>query len=438
MSDLNWYTLDPIDLLLMREAKPFSPGDGSWAKGQFPPLPITVFQAMRSATPWVGDENNRRQKEHWLEFMGPFLLHAPPGKPETLWLPTPQDLVCVKPRKTTAENSRGREPEEDFTETATEWQRTARFQPLDPQNPAWENSGQYLGLDPDFFPADQLAPMVPPMRLKLGHDVECDLNAYLRQMDAETWEGVAGSPDPWIRADILVRYLQGEVIEKVASEEAAPCFHPNPWSTQVLPHIKVQPGTRQVADEEGYFTEVAIRMDSHWHLVAGISQKLDANIKVVRLGGEGHRVIVAPMAGAPSGWDELQKWRSPQPGHETAYVLTPGLAEATTDSELFSLIPETWKPSLRSCVGDRPLLWGGMSVFQKPKKPGQEHENAKDIAFQPQRAFVPPGTVYRFQAGQIPPEFQTSDQLPQLLPQASEKWLTTFKSLNYGILLWGQ
>ena len=45
MDNLQWYTIDPIDLLLMREAKPFSPGDGSWAKGQFPPLPITVFQA---------------------------------------------------------------------------------------------------------------------------------------------------------------------------------------------------------------------------------------------------------------------------------------------------------------------------------------------------------------------------------------------------------
>ena len=434
---LNWYTLDPIDLLLMREAKPFSPGDGSWAKGQFPPLPITVFQAMRSATKWIGDESDRDKKRD-LKFIGPFLLHAPPGKPENLWLPTPQDLVCVTPRKTAAEDSRGGEPEEDFTATATEWQRTARFQPLDPQNPAWEDSGQYLGVDPHFFPEGQLAPMVPPMRLALGHDGEDDLNAYLRQIDAENWEGIAGSPDPWMRADSLGRYLQGEVIEKVASEETVPCFHSNPWSTQVLPHIKVQPGTRQVADEEGYFTEVAIRMDPHWHLVAGISQKIDADIKVVRLGGEGHRVIVAPMERAPSGWEELQKWRSPQPGRGTAYVLTPGLAEATTDSELFSLIPETWKPFLRSCVGDRPLLWGGMSVFQKRKKPGQKEENPKDVAFQPQRAFVPPGTVYRFQSGQVPAEFQTSELSSQLLPQADGNWLTTFQKLNYGILLWGQ
>lgn len=436
MSELNWYTLDPIDLLLMREAKPFSPGDGSWAKGQFPPLPITVFQAMRSATEWLGDRDNRRQREHWLEFMGPFLLHAPPGKPETLWLPTPQDLVWVKLHKTS--NNRDNGPEEDFTETAAQWQRTARLQPLDAQNPDWENSGKYLGLDPDFFPEDHLAPMVSPTRLKLGHDGECDLNICLRQIDAETSEGIAGRPDAWIRADILVRYLQGEVIKNAASDETTPYFHPDPWSTQVLPHIKVQPGTRQVADEEGYFTEVAIRMDPHWHLVAGISQELNESIKVVRLGGEGHRAIVTPMQGAPPCWDELEKLRSPQPGHETAYVLTPGLAEATLDSELFSLIPETWKPSLRSCVGDRPLLWGGMSVFQKPKKPEQKHENPKDVAFQPQRAFVPPGTIYRFRSGQIPAELQTSDHPPQLLPQTSDKWLTTFKSLNYGILLWGQ
>lgn len=441
MPELNWYTLDPIDLLLMREAKPFSPGDGSWAKGQFPPLPITVFQAMRSATQWIGDESDRAQKRD-LEFKGPFLLHSPPGEKATLWLPTPQDLICVKsyPVCNAQESDSEPDPEEDFTETAAQWERTARFQPLDSTNPAWK----YLGLDLGYFSEDKLVPTVPPLSLNEENSEGYHRNTYLKTTApnsdevGQLSERIAGRPQPWIRAEALIKYLHGEVLENPVSDEKEPdgskeiqaYFHKDPWTTQVLPHIKVQPGTRQVADEEGYFTEVAIRMAPHWQLVAAISTELDA--KVVRLGGEGHRAIVTPMADTPPGWDELETLRLPHPGHETAYVLTPGLAEAETDSELFSLIPETWKPSLRSCVGDRPLLWGGMSVFQKP---GSQD---KDVAFQPQRAFVPPGTIYRFPSGQVPAECQTSEQPSQLLPQVGGSWLTTLQKLNYGILLWGQ
>lgn len=430
MCELQWYVLDPIDLLLMREAKPFSPGDGSWAKGQFPPLPITVFQAMRSATEWIGNQDNRHTKRN-LEFMGPFLLYAPPNQEPTLWLPTPQDLVCVMSRSRSLDQSVDHDIEEDdFIETATHWERTARLQPLDQNNAAWK----YLELDPDFFPTDQLAPMVPPSQLT-EEEGGCDRNTYLHKSKDDFYEVITGRPEPWIRADSLIAYLNGNVLKNPGhdchtqsnAKQPEGHFHANPWTTQVLPHIKVQPGTRQVADEEGYFTEVAIRMEPHWQLVAGISATLDA--KVVRLGGEGHRAIVTPMRGTPPKWDELEKFQQVSNNKaQIAYVLTPGLAEAKTDEQVFGLIPETWKPHLRSCVGDKSLLWGGMSVFQNPKKPKQK----KDIAFQPQRAFVPPGTVYIFRSK---PKQQLL--LPTYPPTQEPNWLKTFKSLNYGNLLWG-
>lgn len=417
MSAFNWYRLDPIDLLLMRESKPFSPGDGSWARGQFPPLPITVFQAMRSATPWQGDKSDRQSRD--LNFIGPFLLYAPPGESPTLWLPTPQDLICVTSRTWSNDDP---DNTEDFTETATAWERTARFQPLDSTNPAWK----HIGLDPDFFSEGELAPMVPPMYLENPNGES--LNTYLRQPDENTREAISGRPKPWIRADALVRYLKGEVLEADQltnnSPKADDYFHADPWDTQVLPHIKVQSGTRQVKEEEGYFTEVAIRMRPHWYLVAGISAVLDA--KVVRLGGEGHRAIVEPMP-APPHWEDLQAFFTPK-GHDViAYALTPGLAEVSED--YFGLIPKAWKPALRSCVSDRPLLGGGMSVFQKTGS------SDKSAAFQPQRAFVPPGTVYRFQSEQLSVVLPTS---PRLLPDEGGTWLATLNSLNYGTLLWGQ
>ncbi|MGA7953992.1 MAG: type III-B CRISPR module-associated Cmr3 family protein [Gloeobacterales cyanobacterium] len=83
---MNWYTIEPLDVLLFRESKPFSPGEGSWAKGLFPPMPVTVFQALRSTLP----EYNRQERN--LDFLGPFLLDSE----DTLWLPTPKDLLRVR------------------------------------------------------------------------------------------------------------------------------------------------------------------------------------------------------------------------------------------------------------------------------------------------------------------------------------------------------
>ena len=426
MSTLKWYKVDPIDLLLMREAKPFSPGDGSWAKGQFPPLPITVFQALRSATPW---QENSRDRQHNLTFTGPFLLHDSPEGETTLWLPTPQDLVCIMPRAVLADDSADdsdNQAEEDFTEVATEWERTARFQPLDHENLAWK----HLGLDSDFFSEGQLVPMVPPMRSHESNPQNRNACLYRRSQpdkNPEIWDTISGRPKSWIRADALIRYLKGEVLTDKA------CFCEDPWDTQVLPHIKVQPGTRQVEEGDGYFTEVAIRMRPNWQLVAGISAELDA--KVVRLGGEGHRALLERMPSPPPCWEELQAFRKPKNGCATAYVLTPALAETTAGSECFGLIPHAWQSALRSCVGDRPLLGGGMSVFRKEVVTDGKKELKQNVAFQPQRAFVSPGTIYRFKGEQISTKLPN---LSNLLPNEGGNWLTTLNSLNYGILLWGK
>lgn len=86
---MHWYSLTPVDVLLFRESKPFSPGEGAWAKGQFPPLPVTVFQAMRSAIAPYATRAQRQKRD--LSFLGPFLRQDE----TTLWLPTPKDLVCV-------------------------------------------------------------------------------------------------------------------------------------------------------------------------------------------------------------------------------------------------------------------------------------------------------------------------------------------------------
>lgn len=365
-----WYAIEPLDVLLFREAKPFSPSTGAWAKGQFPPLPITVFQAVRSALPQY------QQKQRDLEFFGPFLL----DEDNTLWLPTPKDLLAIKSKPLID----GDIPEENFNQKTNNWQRTERLQPTCLAEKAWRHLS---------FAGDGLPPMVTP-----------SIN--------NNQEFICGRPEAWIRCDALIKYLQGQKLDNPQD------FHPDPWSVQILPHNQIQSGTRQVQDEAGYFIEVAIRLHPRWRLVVAISAELKQT--VVRLGGEGHRALVSPLPNF-SDWQQLAAYEQPKQADNFVYLLTPGLVEK--QPAVYGVYPTSWQEILQGCVSDRPLFWGGISTIQRQ---AQDQE----FALLPQRAFVPPGTVYLF--AKIP---QSTDYL---LPSTNATWLATFKQLNYGKLLWGK
>jgi CRISPR-associated protein Cmr3 len=391
----HWYAIEPLDILLMREAKPFSPAEGSWAKGQFPPMPSTVFQALRSATEWKeGDRTSRN-----LKFLGPFLVQEQPSGELTLWLPTPKDLLAAFPHSASQDGEPSDaepevEPESD-KEARLGWEYLTRLQPLDSAYPGHD----FFGFSAHQSTVSTLSPMVPPYKNR-GY----------------------GKVFPWIKSTALLKYLSHSSTEKIEID-ATDFLAKEPWSAQVLPHIEVEPGTRQVKSEDGFFTEVAIRMASGWKLVAALNVAIPTEPQqrsfAVRLGGEGHRALVQPL-GSFAPWQELEKYLTPSSESDTAYLLTPGLAESQTD--IYSAYPQSWQEHLRGCASDRPLLWGGMSTFQKLGDP------LKDTAFAPQRAFVQPGTVYRFR--QVPAEVQ------QVLPSQGGSWLTTLQTLGYGTLLW--
>jgi CRISPR-associated protein Cmr3 len=43
-----WYTISPVDILLFRDAKPFTPGERAWAASIFPPSGHAIAGAIRS------------------------------------------------------------------------------------------------------------------------------------------------------------------------------------------------------------------------------------------------------------------------------------------------------------------------------------------------------------------------------------------------------
>lgn len=393
MTNYHWYTIDPVDILLMREAKPFSPTEGAWAKGQFPPMPSTTFQALRSLTPWQSVEVDRTARH--LNFLGPFLVQQQSDR-LTLWLPTPKDLLAVYPQVADSTD----EAAQEYKAANPGWHRLERLQPLDATYPG----GEFFGFSSTQVAIAELAPMVsPPANQRYG-------KVY-----------------SWINATALKHYLEGN-LSAIAEHDF---LTGDPWSLQVLPHNQLEVGTRQVKDEDGFFTEVAVRMHPGWQLVAGLTVQLAA--AAVRLGGEGHRVLVQPLGQEFQPWQDLLPFLQPTHDSDTAYLLTPGLAQVDLPDRphrtVFGLYPSVWQSDLRGCVGDRSLVWGGMSMFQKPG------ESSTTTAFAPQRAYVPPGTVYRFKERRA---IAAAESLHwrQLLPNGHDNWLQTLQTHGYGTLLW--
>lgn len=386
---MHWYKIDPIDVLLFRESKPFSPGEGSWAKGLFPPLPSVVFQALRSTQEQYNNSQEAQRRD--LEFIGAFLL----DKNDNLWLPTPKDLVAVGRKK----DAEAKTPDDNHDNETDDWHRTLRLQPVNPEEQVW----QYYAWNRNSL---------PPMEVNRSALEE---------------EEYICRPHPWIKATALSQYLQGKQPDNPED------FCEDPWDEQILPHIHMQADARQVRDAQGYFTEVAVRLHPGWKLVAGMGnqekgdEKQNEEKKVVRLGGEGHRAIVTTITKSEL-LSQLQALASPSTFPESdagifAYLLTPGLA--VKEKAVYGVYPQDWENLLQGCVSDRPLLWGGVSNIKR------RHQEKSEFALLPQRAFVPPGTVYLFK--------DVPDKADGLLPEsATGNWLETFQKLNYGKLLWGK
>lgn len=394
---MKWYAITPLDVLLFREAKPFVPGEGAWAKGLFPPMPVTVFQALRSHLPFT------KEKHQNLSFVGPF-LQCPSGD---IWFATPKDLIAIGKYQ-----DGDKEPNPSHKKSAEQWERLVKLEPAPREDSVWS---EVCFSKPSLFQSSK------------DHSVEntlmemADLNPMV-PLNLKAKDYVIGPPPAWIRGEALQKYLSGDNTFDHKKD-----FCKDPWDVQVMPHIHMQPDQRQVKDSEGYFTEVAVRLKPGWRLVAGITGSNELkDSAVVRLGGEGHRAMLSSID-TPGDWTKLEAHRAVLSDSKRAYLLTPGLAQATSDKPIYGVIPHQWQDDLEGCTTDKSTLWGGVSKIDRILPKGRKNE---EFALIPQRAFVPMGTVYVF--GKSPPT-QT-----RLLPERNAKWLKTFETLNYGTLLWGR
>lgn len=343
-----WYTLTPTDVLMLRDAKPFSPQERAWAGSVFPPNGHTIAGALRGL---LGTKDNFKLKG---VFFVKETLRQDTNNPEfTLYFPSPLGFVGNKP--------------------------------LIPLN--WDKS---LSLNHIFW--DQTKPC-PLTTKKPDHQEDKQDKKYRKYLPYEA----------------ILNYLQdskfqeGDLLQLNDEPET-------PWKIETRSHNSIETNTKQVKDADGYFVENAIRMLPGWHLAIAIDQLTHENIEnlsnksekllTLRLGGEGHRVILQRCESLDTQWNQLKEISNNNFKNDQkaiAYLVTPGVFEKHHNGQAICK-PYPWEWKLAHTINGNQKSGDLVSVATAKAVPiscriRDKNDQNKSIPA-PQVFAVPPGSQY--------------------------------------------
>jgi CRISPR-associated protein Cmr3 len=249
------------------------PNERAWAGSVFPPNGHAIAGALRGLS---------GQKDQ-LKIIGPFFCF----KNETLYFPRPLGFVDSKP-----------------------------LIPVD-----WDQSN---ALRHALSDSSKPRPLAKPSWLKPGDDEQ---SHNLSSQESAKSSQVAKYRQ-YLPYKVILEYLETGKIKK-EDWQRSPDEPEKPWSVETRSHNSIEPGTRQVKDSDGYFVENAIRMHSNWSLAIALDQDIPTPV-TLRLGGEGHRVILERCDFLKEQWEALQtesKDNFKKDGQAIAYLITPGVFE---------------------------------------------------------------------------------------------------------------
>jgi CRISPR-associated protein Cmr3 len=109
-----------------------------------------------------------------------------------------------------------------------------------------------------------------------------------------------------------------------------------PWKIENRSHNSIEPGTRQVKDESGYFVENAVRLHPDWSIAFQIDREVPTG-ETLRLGGEGHRVLLECCEGLGKQWEGIQAQSNSNfegGGRSIAYLVTADIFERSSNGEI--------------------------------------------------------------------------------------------------------
>ena len=414
---MHWYTLTPLDVMLLRDAKPFTPGERAWAGSIFPPNGHTLAGALRGL---LGETANFQLK-------GPFFCRTNPVE---------------EGRRQEAEGTR----EYSVREMESLPERAEDIPSAScPQPSAFltePNVRLYLPRPLGYVGSTPLVPVVWDEQLPLSHALwdktqPCPLGAKrpkTTDSSQDDDEDDAGSGDKYrqyLPSDVVEKYLrQGQISQddwlvKQDGED-------NPWTVETRSHNAIQENTRQVKDADGYFVENAIRLQPHWSLAIGIDRKINTP-NTLRLGGEGHRVMIERCEALDKQWQKL--WELSEENRQKdlrslAYLITPGVFERIHDNRKAMCQAWPWEWKLAYTVNGNQKPGHLVSVATDRAVPiscriRDKNDQGKSIPA-PQVFAAPPGSVYYL--NQPHRLFQDSDQAPNKV----QRW----RQLGYSELLW--
>lgn len=369
-----WYKLMPLDILMLRDAKPFSPQERAWAGSIFPPNGHAIAGALRGLLSAKQD----------FRLVGPFLCRQTDTGAK-LYLPRPLGFVQSTP-----------------------------LVPLD-----WEiNSHLQQALRDQHQPC----PLVKPVNQSHTDDEEDSASDSTKQEYRQ-----------YLPYEVIQEYLQTGQIGKEDWIVRDGSHEDKPWIIETRSHNAIEQGTRQVKDADGYFVENAIRLHTGWSLAVGIDENIDTPTSL-RLGGEGHRTILQCCDELGEQWASLQQQSQAnfaRGGKSIAYLVTPGAFERKdkskgTERAICRAYPWEWK--FAHTVNGKQT--SGYLVSVATEKPvaiscrfREKAEASKSIPA-PQVFAAPPGTLYYLNQ-------------PQLLFQDDEQTkVNTWRKLGYSELLW--
>ncbi len=379
---MEWYCykITPLDILLFRDAKPFSPGERAWAGSVFPPNGHAIAGALRGL---LGEKKT-------LKLKGPFFCQVQDNKPQDnkpqdnkpqLYLPRPLGFV----------GSRSLVP--------IDW---CSSHPI--QQTMWDKT--------------QPSPLCSPVSLsEIDNSEEEENEKDYRQ---------------YLPADVVTKYLETGKIEEsdwLAKDKS----ETQPWTVETRPHNAIKSGTRQVKDADGYFVENAVRMAKDWSLAIAVDQPLESP-SVIQLGGEGHRAILEHCDELKQQWEKLQKISQSNfnenlkiGGKVIAYLVTPGVFERKYQGKA-TCRSWPWEWKLAHTVYRNQTAGSLVSVATDKAVPiscrFRDKDNESKSIPAPQVFAAPPGSLYYL------------NQPESLFQDREDTKVHVGRQLGYSELLW--
>ena len=206
-----------------------------------------------------------------------------------------------------------------------------------------------------------------------------------------------------------------------------------PWITESRPHNSLEIGTRKVKDSDGYFVENAIRLKQNWSLAIAVDSQTHQQLQSLsqplsmRLGGEGHRVIVTYQPTLDQQWQQIESLSQQnfqQPKKAIAYLMTPGIFERGQKG-VATCRPYPWEWKSIHNNGAFISMATDHAVPISPRIRDRKRNQGSSIPG-PQVFAAPPGTLYYLTQPQN--LFADQDNAPKHLKQT--------RQLGYSHLLW--